>query len=335
MKIIFFEVPKIDQAFFSQSFSGMEVSFFEEKLNENSIEKAKEADIISVFVASTVNKNVIDAIPNLKFIATRSTGFDHIDCAYAETKGIKVSNVSAYGSHTVAEFAFTLMLGLSRNIIKANNYITESLDFNYFPYMEGFDLNEKTLGIIGTGKIGKNVAKIAKGFNMNVVAYDVYPDLAFAKENNFTYKSLREVVSLSDIITLHTPYSKGAGYLINKENISLMKKGVFLINTARGELVDTEALVSGLKEGIIAGFGADVLEDEKPMKEGLGFLTSGKATEEEKKIINFNHELMKMPNVIITPHVAFYTREAVASIKQTTIDNIKSFLAGSPINLVK
>jgi D-lactate dehydrogenase len=208
MKIAFFEVPKVEQSSFPRSIDSIDVLFFEEKLNENSVEKAKDAHVISIFVTSSINKNVIDAMPNLKFIATRSTGFDHIDYAYAETKGIKISNVSTYGSHTVAEFAFTLMLNLSRNVIKANNYITESLDFHYFSNMEGFDLNNKTLGIVGTGKIGKNVVKIAKGFNMNVIAYDLFPDLNFAKENNFTYKSLKEVVSEADIITLHAPYTK-------------------------------------------------------------------------------------------------------------------------------
>lgn len=335
MKIVFFDVPKVEQSFFAEALSGRDVTFFEEKLNENSIEKAKDAEVICIFVTSTINKNVIDALPNLKFIATRSTGFDHIDCTYATTKGIKVSNVPAYGSHTVAEFAFTLMLGLSRNIIKANNYITESEDFNYFSNMEGFDLNGKTLGVIGTGKIGKNVIKIAEGFNMNVIAYDLHPDLAFAKENNFMYKSLEEVISEADIVTLHAPCNKEDKHLIGKEIISKMKKGVYLINTARGELIDTEALVSGLKEGIIAGFGADVLEDEKSLKDGVNFLASGKATEEDKRIISLNHELMKMPNVIITPHIAFYTREAVALIQKTTIDNVQGFLNGSPINLVK
>jgi D-lactate dehydrogenase len=335
MKIVFFDVPKVEQSFFAESLNGAEIVFFEEKLNENSVEKAKDADVVSIFVTSTINKNVIDALPNLKFIATRSTGFDHIDCVYAANKGIKISNVPAYGSHTVAEFTFTLMLSLSRNIIKANNYITESEDFNYFREMEGFDLNGKTLGIIGTGKIGKNVVKIAKGFNMNVIAYDLHPDLAFAKENNFLYKNLTEVVSEADIITLHAPCNKEDIHLINKEKISLMKNGVYLINTARGELIDTEALVWGLKEGIIAGFGADVLEDEKPLKDGVSFLASGKATDEDKRIISLNHELMKMPNVIITPHIAFYTREAVALIQKTTIDNIQGFLNDNLINLVK
>lgn len=334
MKIIFFEVPKAEQPIFSQFFSDADVSFFEEKLDENNAEKAKNADAVCIFVKSAINKNIIDTIPSLKFIATRSTGFDHIDCAYAETKGIKVSNVSAYGSHTVAEFAFGLILNLSRNIIKANNHIKETSDFNYSPEMQGFDLCGKTLGIIGTGKIGKNVAKIAKAFEMNIVAYDLYPDLNFAKENNFVYKSLEEVVSVSDVITLHTPFNNENLHLINKENITRMKKGVYLVNTARGELIDTKALVSGLKSGIIAGFGSDVLEGEKELKDEKNFLASVIGNEEEKEMLNLNHELMKMPNVIITPHVAFYTFEAVASIQKTTIENIQGYLSGSPINLV-
>lgn len=278
-------------------------------------------------------------MPNLKFIATRSTGFDHIDTEYAATKGIKVSNVPAYGSHTVAEYAFGLILNLSRKIIQANNYVRSSLDFNYDKTMEGFDLKGKILGIIGTGKIGKNVAKIGRAFEMTVVAYDLYPDMAFAVENNLTYKSLPEVLAMADIVTLHAPYTKENHHLLNKENIAKMKRGVYLINTARGELVDTEALVWGLKEGIIAGLGSDLLEDEQILKDaptpkGIGVPTSENVGKNDK-ILDLNHELMKMPNVIITPHIAFYTTEAVASILQTTIENIKSFIAGSPINLVK
>jgi D-lactate dehydrogenase len=335
MKITFFGLDKDKQAIFSGAFKGAEVSFSDEKLNESNTEKAKDAEVICLFVNSTVNKSVIDALPNLKFIATRSTGFDHIDCEYAKTKGIQVSNVPAYGSHTVAEFAFGLMLNLSRNIIKANNYIKKTADFNYSAEMEGFDLNGKTLGIIGTGKIGKNVAKIAESFGMNIVAYDLHPDLAFAKENNFRYKSLNEVLSQSDIITLHTPYNKENHHLIDKEKISLMKKGVYLINTARGELVDTKALVSGLKEGIIAGLGSDLLEEERELKDEKDLLRAGKLKEENMKIIELNHELMKMPNVIITPHMAFYTKEAVDSILQTTLENIKGFISGKLVNLIQ
>ncbi|MFA5792147.1 MAG: NAD(P)-dependent oxidoreductase [Candidatus Paceibacterota bacterium] len=335
MKIIFFGLDKDKQSIFSGAFGDADVSFSDQKLDENNVEKAKDADVVCLFVNSTVNKNVIDALPNLKFIATRSTGFDHIDYEYAATKGIKISNVPAYGSHTVAEFTFGLILNLSRKIIKANNYVRESSDFNYSADMEGFDLQGKTLGVIGTGKIGKNVVLIAKSFGMNVMAYDLYPDFTFAKENNFIYKSLEEVISKSDIITLHTPYNKENHHLINKENISTMKRGVCLINTARGELIDTEALVFGLKEGIIAGLGSDLLENERQLKDEKNFLVSGKANEEEKRIINLNHELMKMPNVIITPHIAFFAHEAVAEILKITVLNIQGFFAGKMINLIK
>lgn len=200
--------------------------------------------------------------------------------------------------------------------------------------MMGFNLEGKTLGVIGTGKIGKNVVKIAKSFEMNIVAYDLYPDPVFAKENNFEYKSLSEVVSQSDIITLHAPYTKENQHLINKENISMMKKGVYLINTARGELIDTEALIWGLKEGIIAGAGVDVVEGERNLKDEKNYLASGKATEADMRIINLNHELMQMPGVIITPHIAFYTLEAVGEILKITALNINGYISGTPTNLV-
>ena len=164
--------------------------------------------------------------------------------AYANIKGIKVSNVPAYGSETVAEFTFALILTLSRKIREATSAIKKNGDYTVPVNVQGFDLSEKTLGVVGTGKIGKNVIKIAKGFGMNVVAYDLYPDLNFAQENNFSYKNLREVLAQADIVTLHAPYTKENHHLINKENISLFKKGAYLINTARGELIEIDALFS-------------------------------------------------------------------------------------------
>ena len=175
----------------------------------------------------------------------------------------------------------------------------------------------KTIGVVGAGKIGKNVTRIAKGFNMNVLAYDVYPDEVFAKQNNFMYKTLPEVLAESDIITLHAPYTKENYHLINKENISLLKKGAYLINTARGELVETEALLAKLQDGTIAGAGLDVLEGEREIKKGNDI------------------PMIDLPNVILTPHMAFDTKDAEGRIIQTTIDNIKAFMAGQPINLVK
>lgn len=338
MKIAFFGLEKADQDYFLQSFGGAEFVFFGENLDENNIEKVKDVEALCIFVDSEINKNIIDALPNLKFIATRSTGFNNIDCEYAKTKGIKISNVPTYGAHTVAEFTFGLILNLSRNVSKANNYIKESFDFNFFPMMEGFDLTGKTLGVIGTGKIGKNVVKIAKGFGMNVIAYDLFPNLTFAKENDFTYKNLPEVLIESDIVTLHTPYNKENHHLINKENISMMKKGVYFINTARGELVDTDALVWGLQEKIIAGAGLDVLEGEHELKEEVEIFHSPAKMKslrlEDYKMLLEDHVLMNMPNVIITPHIAFYTKEAVEEILKVTVLNIKGFISGSPVNLV-
>lgn len=335
MKIVLFEVPKEEQGVFKELFKDLEVSFFEEKLDENNIDKAKDADVVSVFINSIISKNIIDLLPNLKFITTRSTGFEHIDLEYCAVKGIKVSNVPAYGSHTVAEFAFSLILNLSRNAISANNHLRSSMDFNFYSSLQGFDLQGKTLGVIGTGRIGKNVIKIAKGFEMNVIAYDIFPDAKFAAENNIVYKSLLEVLGESDIITIHTPYTKENYHLINKENISKMKKGIFVINTARGALIDTEALIWGIKNGIIAGVGLDVLEGERDLKIENEIVGSNSAIPLDYKIIVEDQVLIDMPQVIVTPHIAFYSKEAEREIIKTTVENIKGFIDGKMQNLIK
>jgi D-lactate dehydrogenase len=335
MKITLFDVPEVEQPIFLELFAGVDVTICEGKLADN-IEKAKDADVVSGFISSVVDKNIIDQLPNLKFIATRSTGFDHIDVAYCQTKGIQVSNVPAYGSHTVAEFSFGLLLSLSRKIFEAGRQLKEEGDFS-ISQLEGFDLFGKTFGVIGTGRIGKNSIKIAKGFGMNVVAYDLHPDMTFAKENDFTYKSLAEVLASSDALTLHAPYTKENHHLINKENVSMMKKGIYLINTARGELVDTDALIWGLKEGIIAGAGLDVMEGERELKDEMEILASEEKSGMVKdyKTLLEDRVLIEMPNVIITPHVAFYSKEAQFEIIKISVENVKGFISGVAQNLVK
>lgn len=335
MKLVLFEVPKEEQGFFQELTKDLEVSFFEEKLDENNIDKAKDADIVSVFVNSVMNKKVIDSLPNLKFISTRSTGFEHIDYKHCASKNIITSSVPTYGSTTVAEFTFALILNLSRNVINANNHLRGSMDFNFYSSLRGFDLAGKTLGVIGTGKIGKNVIRIAKGFGMNVVAYDLFPDEKFASENNFSYKDLIEVIKEADIITIHTPYTKENFHLINKEKIQNMKKGVFIVNTARGALIDTEALIWGIKEGIIAGAGLDVLEGERDLKIEKEILGSYSSNGIDYKMIVEDKVLIEMPQVIVTPHIAFYSREAESEITKTTIGNIKGFISGEFQNVVK
>ena len=324
MKIVFFSLDKNKQERFIRVFgTSEELVFVDEILNESSAEKGKDAELICLFVGSTVNKKVIDAMRNLKFIVTRSTGYNHIDVAYAKEKGIEVANVPGYGSATVAEFAFAFILNLSRRMYLSLNYVKSTLDFHYNPSMEGFDLEGKTLGVVGTGRIGKHAVKMGQGFGMKIIACDIYPDNEFAEANNFSYVPLDVLLSESDIVTLHTPYNKENHHLINKDNVALIKKGSYLVNTARGELVDTEALMWGLKEGIIAGAGLDVLEEESALKKG-----------EKDKLCELNRELMRMPNVLITPHSAFYSVEAVAEILKITADNILGFTQSKPVNLV-
>lgn len=335
MKIIFFEVPAVDKSTIPQSLGNTEISFYDKKLDKDNIEIAKDADIISIFIDSVISKNIIDLLPNLKFIATRSTGFEHIDLSYCAQKGILVSSVPSYGDHTVAEMAFGFILNLSRNISKANKYIRETLDFNFPASFRGFDLNNKTIGVVGTGRIGRNVIKIAKGFNMNVIACDFHPDLEFAKTNNFEYKNFEEVIKEADVISLHVPFTKENNHMINKDIISKMKKGVLLINTARGSLVDTEALIWGINEGIIGGAGLDVLEEERELKIEEEIFNSSDYKDIDYKTLTEDHVLMDMQNVIVTPHIAFYTKEAEGEIIKITIENIKGFIAGTPVNLVK
>lgn len=334
MKIAFFELFKSEQEILEKFFPDYDISYSGEKITTENVNLYKEVEIISIFTNSVINKEVIDLLPKLKLVNTSSTGYDHIDVDYCNKKGIKVSNVPAYGAVTVAEFAFALILGLSRKIVKANSQLRQDDSFNIIP-LRGFDLKGKTLGVIGTGRIGKNIIKIAKGFGMNVIACNTIMDKTLEAELGFSYKSFEEIILESDIITLHVPYSKENLHLINKENISKMKKGIYLINTARGELVDTEALIWGLREGIIAGAGLDVLEGERDLKEEIKVLSSLKSeTLEEYKVLLEDHVLIDMPNVIVTPHIAFYSKEAEEEIVKTTEENIKGFISGSPQNMV-
>lgn len=334
MKIDFFEVTQIEQESFKKFFSGLDISFYEDKLTLENVNSFKDVEIVNVFTNSVVNKEIIDLLPNLKLINTSSTGYDHIDVKYCSEKGIKVSNVPAYGSVTVAEFTFALLLNLSRKVLQANEQLREDDNFKIFP-LKGFDLKGKTLGVIGTGRIGKNVIKIANGFGMNVIACNKTEDKNLENELGFKYKNLDEIISESDIITLHVPYSEENFHLINKDRITKMKKGVFIINTARGELLDATSLLWGIKEGIVAGAGLDVLEGERELKEELRLLSNVKAEplKNYKELLE-GHILINMPQVIVTPHIAFYSKEAEEEIIKTTEDNIRSFIIGQPQNLL-
>jgi len=333
MKIAFFEATEKEKEYFAETLKGHELTFVDENLTAENISSANEAEAISVFVNSEVKQPLLDALSGVKYIATRSTGFDHIDGAQAKDKGIAVSNVPSYGSRTVAEFAFGLILNLSRKIYTARHQLMEGDNFD-ISNLRGFDLYEKTLGVVGTGRIGKNVIKIAKGFGMKVIAHDSFPDLNFAKEQGFDYVSLEDLLKSADIVTLHAPYNQSTHHLINKDNIGLMKKTAYLINDARGELVDTDALVKALANGDIAGAGLDVLENERQLKEESELMKKGPDAFKDFKTLFENQMLMDMPNVIVTPHIAFNTEEAVREIMETTAENLKAFAEGKIINQI-
>ncbi|KKU94311.1 MAG: D-isomer specific 2-hydroxyacid dehydrogenase NAD-binding protein [Candidatus Jorgensenbacteria bacterium GW2011_GWA1_48_13] len=332
MRIAFFEIEEWEKPRVRGKF-GEDVYLDEKKVDEDELSKENDFEIISIFVDSRITEKVLAHFPNLKFIATRSTGFDHIDLAACKKRNISVSYVPGYGDNTVAEFTFGLILNLTRKIYHGIDQIKETGSFS-FEGLRGTDLKGKTIGIIGTGRIGKEALKIAKGFGMKVIASDPYPDEKFAKEENFEYVSLEKLLSSSDIITVHCPYNEKTRHLINKENIRLIKKGAYLINTARGGIVETDALAGALEEGILAGAGLDVLEEEGETKEEMEFLRRGKFKEDELKTMLQNHMLMRMPNVLITPHNAFNSREALERILGTTLENIEGFLSGGPVNLV-
>ncbi|MFH1246425.1 MAG: NAD(P)-dependent oxidoreductase [Candidatus Liptonbacteria bacterium] len=328
MKIGFFELEGWEEPILNEVLMGHELFFFNEHIDEEHIPERTDFDSISVFTGSKLTAQVLEKFPNLKLITARSTGFDHIDIAAAAARGVQVGYVPGYGDNTVAEFAFGLMLALTRNIFPAIHRVKEDNSFN-LDGLRGIDLMGRTLGVIGTGRIGKHAVQIAKGFGMKVVAYDSFPDNAFAEATGIKYMALPDLLSASDIVTIHCPATKETFHLINKETIQFMKQGSYLVNTARGTIVETEALVQALQSGRLRGAALDVLEEEGDIKDELSFIYGKHPREEELRTILLDHVLLKMPNVIITPHTAFNSEEAVRRILNTTLENIQGFVAGN------
>lgn len=321
MIISFFEINDIEKQRFEEKLKGHTLKFFEDTIQNTSIKEYIDSDIISVFIHSKVNKETTNDCQNLKLVATRSTGTDHIDIEYFMSKNIAVKNVALYGENTVAEHTFALMLALSRKIHESyiqtikGKFTTEGL--------MGFDLKGKTIGIIGGGRIGLHVARMARSFGMHVRVYDINQDEFLAELINFKYVSLDELLETSDIISLHVPYNKHTAHMINKESISKMKDGVVIINTARGGLINNSDLIAGLDNGKIYGAGLDVLEGEEFLFEENIF---NSPVENAAKVIVESKILTEKPNVVITPHNAFNSVEAVYRIIDTTVDNILSVL---------
>ncbi|MGA2911689.1 MAG: NAD(P)-dependent oxidoreductase [Candidatus Levyibacteriota bacterium] len=331
-KIVFFEVEAWEKRYIETALSQEQPIVNEEKLEESTVAKYTDAEIISIFIYSTITKEILAKLPSLKFIATRSMGFDHIDIAACKEKGIVVSYVPSYGAHTVAEHAFALMLAVSRKIIPSVERAKKG-DFSSVG-LTGFDLFGKTLGVIGTGHIGKNVCSLGVSFGMKVLAYCHHEDQELCAKG-VQYVSLDELLSGADVVTLHLPYNNETEHIINLQNISKFKKGAILINTARGALVETHAILTGLEKGILAGAGLDVLEEENALKEEREFLASEHIAKGDIQTQLLDHILLNRDDVVITPHNAFNSIEALQEILETTLGNVKSFINKAPTNLVE
>lgn len=331
-RVVFLEIEEWEKDYICRNLPApWEVSFYGGDLQQIKEDSICDADVLSIFIYSQATGVTLERFPRLRFIATRSTGFDHIDLEYCRSRGISVSNVPTYGSNTVAEHTFALILALSRKVHQAYDRTVKG-DFS-LDGLRGFDLREKTLGVIGTGAIGKHVIRIAKGFLMRVLAYDMMPDPALADVLDFSYVELSELLKGSDVITLHCPLTRDTYHLLNRERLSQVKRGSLLINTARGGLIDTEALLWALDEGILGGAGLDVLEEEETIKEERQIFSSAFDQKRLATIVQ-QHILLRRENVVVTPHIAFNSHEALERIIVTTLENIVAFLEGRPRNVV-
>lgn len=333
MRIAYFYNEEWEKEFVSSRLPEDTFNFIKGSTGENPDVADPEADVLSIFVNSKVDGGLLDRFPKAKLVAARSTGFDHIDISEVVRRGGVTANVPTYGEHTVAEFAMALLLALSRRIHDAYHRIETTGSFSQ-DGLRGFDLRNRTIGIVGTGHIGVHMIRMAKGFGMSVVAFDVHENAELASELGFRYVPFDDLLATSDIISLHAPYNPHTHHMINQENVGKIKRGAYIINTARGGLVETAALVRGLEEGIIGGAGLDVLEEEGHLEDEAGLISMTHPNEDVLRTLLANHYFIHHPHVIVTAHIAFNTQEAIERILNTTIGNIQAFKSGTPSNVV-
>ena len=316
-KIAFFDTKKYDIESFDRNNSKFEIIYYEDKLNKKTVVLANGCDAVCAFVNDDIGKDTINALKNngVELIAMRCAGYNNVDLSAAKDV-IPVVRVPEYSPHAIAEHALALLLTLVRKTHKA--YIrTRDYNFSLNGFV-GFDLHEKTVGIIGTGKIGATFIEICRGMGMKVIAYDPYPSQGYVE-----YVSLEELFERSDIISLHCPLTSETYHLINNYSIRMMKDKVFIINTSRGALIDAEALIEGIRSGKVGGAGLDVYEEENDF-----FYEDLSESILKDDVLS---RLIMMPNVLITSHQAFLTREALKRIAEITLGNIKAFAEGQPL----
>lgn len=332
MIMAFFDIEPWEQKILKRSFSSQEALFFENSLTNENVIKAKDAEILGIFIYSPITEEILGKLPKLKLIVTFSTGYDHIDLAACKKRGIAVANVPTYGENTVAEHTFGLLLNLTRKIHLATMKTSKG-DFSR-KGLRGIDLKGKILGIVGLGHIGEHVARIAKGFEMKVKVHDPILQERKSEFPGVNFVGFDDLLRQSDVVSFHCPLNEKTKHLLNRKNLKFLKKGVFIINTARGPVVETAALLIGLKEGIIAGAGLDVLEEEQCVIQEEKELAWQGFNHECLRITLENHALMHHPNVIITPHNAFNSEEALMRILETSVENIQHFQEGKAFHRV-
>ena len=330
--IVFYEIEEWEKDYLTKAFPDKTLHFSLDKAHEETNADVFQSSVISTFIYSQLTAEIMAKFPNLKLIATRSTGYDHIDLNYCKEKNITVVNVPSYGAHTVAEHTFSLILALSRKLVRTVNRARRG-DFELHD-LTGFDLAGKTLGVVGAGKIGNKVVLLARAFEMNVLLYTRHPEHVEGLDG-IKAVGLDELITNSDIVTLHLPYSKETHHIINKENMQKFKKGSILINTARGPLVETEAILQGLESGILKGAGLDVLEEECGLKEERELLTNDFFKSCDIKTQLMDHMLINREDVLYTSHNGFNSTESVHQILDTTVENVHKFLQGSKQNVIE
>jgi D-lactate dehydrogenase len=322
MNIVICTPSKEEIDFFSKELSGFNVHFFDKNLDEDIVTKISDCEIFSGRIYSKVDKAVLDRLPNLKFIVTHSTGYDHIDIDACKKRGVSVLNIPSYGERSIAEFGFGMILSLVKNIHLADRGV-QKMNFDT-SLLDGEDLFDKKMGIIGTGKIGREMIKIAKAFGMQILAYDIFEDEKFSKEYDFKYVTLDYLLENSDIISLHVPNIKETHHFIDDIAFSKMKKGSYLLNTARGGVIDIEALARALEDGKLRGAALDVIEYEKILF----------SKEERLQGVEESFNKLREYNVLYTPHMAAHSMQAQQKKLEVIVGNIKSCVDNKPINIL-
>ena len=346
MSIYFIDTEPADAAYFATALAGREV---------RAVSRLQQigpgAEVVSVFIHTPIDAAFLEAHPALRLIATRSTGTEHIDLAACRARGVAVANVPSYGEHTVAEHTFALILALSRRLREVTGESAQEGKLSYAA-VRAFELRGKTLGVLGAGRIGRYVIAVAQAFGMRVLAFDTHTPAVVAQHAGFDFAPLERLLAEAHILTLHLPLTPETHHLLNRDTLARCRPGVLIVNTARGALIDTDALMEALDSGHVAGAGLDVLEEENTVRQEMTRVISDQiihrlhavttATElhdhepgriRELQNLLRNKRLIARPGVIFTPHVAFNSLEAVERINHTTARNILRFLEGQPVNL--